>query len=335
MSGGVSWFPLDLYVGVFVGCSLVTMLSMPAWRWWCVRVGLVDDPGHRKIHASSVPLAGGLAVFTGLAAPLVVAVVGGLGDWLGPAATAPLAHGISRRGGQVAAILGGAAAMLVLGWWDDRHELSAGWKLAGQVAIALGVAVAGVRITLFVPSTAFSVVVTVVWLVTVTNAVNILDNMNGLCAGLGVIGAVCFGSVAAGAGHYLVALLALAVAGALVGFLPFNFPRASVFLGDAGSHLTGFLLAVLGILPHFFSEANPRRWAVVAPLLILAVPLGDLVWVMLLRWRLGQPLHVGDNNHWSHRLVRRGLSRVQAVLVIWLVAAAAGGMGVWWAGPGR
>ena len=108
----------------------------------------------------------------------------------------------------------------------------------------------------------------------------------------------------------------------MLGFLPYNFPRARAFLGDAGSHLVGYLLAVLAILPHFYTVRHPRRWAVLFPLLILAVPLADLVWVVLLRWRIGQPFYQGDTNHLSHRLVRRGLTRSQAVLAIWLAAEA-------------
>jgi UDP-GlcNAc:undecaprenyl-phosphate GlcNAc-1-phosphate transferase len=143
---------------------------------------------------------------------------------------------------------------------------------------------------------------------------------------VGAIGAFCFAVKAAVAGQYLVASLALLVAAALVGFLPYNFPRASAFLGDAGSHLVGFLLAVLAILPDYYSPAHPVRVAVLTPLLVLAVPLGDMVWVTGLRLRLGKPVYVGDTNHLSHRLVRRGLSKSTAVLVIWLLAAVAGGL---------
>jgi UDP-GlcNAc:undecaprenyl-phosphate GlcNAc-1-phosphate transferase len=106
--------------------------------------------------------------------------------------------------------------------------------------------------------------------------------------------------------------------------LPFNFPKAQAFLGDSGSHLTGYLLAILAILPHFYTRKHPDRWAVLTPLLILAVPLGDLAWVVLLRWRLGKPFYVGDTNHLSHRLARRGLSNAKAVTTIWALAAAAG-----------
>jgi UDP-GlcNAc:undecaprenyl-phosphate GlcNAc-1-phosphate transferase len=153
-----------------------------------------------------------------------------------------------------------------------------------------------------------------------------MDNMNGLCAGLGVIGSWWFALVAALDGQYLVGLIAFLTLGALLGFLPFNFPRAQAFLGDAGSHLVGYLLAVLAILPHFYTRGHPRRFAVLIPLLVLAVPLADLAWVVLLRQRRGQPFYVGDTNHLSHRLVRKGLTRTQAVIVIWIIAATLGGL---------
>jgi UDP-GlcNAc:undecaprenyl-phosphate GlcNAc-1-phosphate transferase len=219
--------------------------------------------------------------------------------------------------------------MVALGWADDRYELRPAGKFIGQVAVALLVALSGVRITLFVPNMAFSYAVTILWIVTLTNALNFLDNMNGLCAGLGVIGAFFFALKAAIGGQFLVALMAFLVVGALAGFLPYNFPRASSFLGDAGSQLIGYLLSVLAILPHFYSQANPTVTAVLNPLLILAIPLADLVWVVALRWRAGRPFYVGDTNHLSHRLVRRGCSPTQAVLLIWLSAALGGALAFW------
>jgi UDP-GlcNAc:undecaprenyl-phosphate GlcNAc-1-phosphate transferase len=121
--------------------------------------------------------------------------------------------------------------------------------------------------------------------------------------------------------------MAFLVMGALLGFLPYNFPRATAFLGDAGSHLTGYLLAVLAILPHFYTRQHPLPLAVLTPLLVLAVPLGDLVWVVLLRWKNGKPFYLGDTNHLSHRLVRRGFSQTRTVVLIWLLAGAAGALG--------
>jgi UDP-GlcNAc:undecaprenyl-phosphate GlcNAc-1-phosphate transferase len=233
-----------------------------------------------------------------------------------------LQYGLGRRAIELAGIFLGAFGMLWVGWLDDKHELKPRAKFAGQLLIAGLVAATGVRITLFVPNIIFSYAITILWILTVINAFNFMDNMNGLCAGLGAIGACHFAIMAAADGQYLVALIAFLTFGALLGFLPYNFPSARAFLGDAGSHLVGYLLAVLAILPHFYSVRHLQRWAVLIPLLVLAIPLADLVWVVLLRWRIGQPFYEGDTNHLSHRLVRRGLTRAQAVLVIWLMAEA-------------
>ena len=134
---------------------------------------------------------------------------------------------------------------------------------------------------------------------------------------------MAFGVLAGVHGQYLVASIAFLGFGALAGFLPSNFPKATVFLGDSGSHLVGYLLAVLAILPHFYSTRHPRPFAVLIPLLVLAVPLADMAWVVLIRWRNRQPFYLGDTNHLSHRLVKRGLTRTQAVVVIWLIALVA------------
>jgi UDP-GlcNAc:undecaprenyl-phosphate GlcNAc-1-phosphate transferase len=338
-------FPI-LYLTAFVAAFLASLAALPLWRRWCVRTGHVDDPGHRKIHSEPVPLAGGLAVITGLIVPTVVALLviwiqrlcldwqerepnAIAASWL---QTSPLnvgmmerlIHGLNRRAFELAAIFLGATGMLLVGVWDDRHELRPAVKFTAQFLVAFMVAASGVRITLFVPSVVFSHIITILWILTVINAFNFMDNMNGLCAGLGAIGAFYFAAVAGAAGQYLVALIAALTCGALVGFLPYNFPRARAFLGDAGSHLVGYLLAVLAILPHFHTEDDPRSWAVLSPLLILAIPLADMIWVVLLRTRMGRPFYIGDTNHLSHRLVKRGFSRTTAVLLIWLLALVLG-----------
>jgi UDP-GlcNAc:undecaprenyl-phosphate/decaprenyl-phosphate GlcNAc-1-phosphate transferase len=308
-----------------------------------LRTGLVDAPGQRKIHDQPIPLAGGLAVMTGFLLPAIGAVVWLLGHTrslpsvtmpaaaargtfpLDAAAVSLLGYGLNRRALELGGIVVGALGMMLVGWIDDKHELKPHTKFAGQLLIALLVAASGVRITLFVQSAVFHYAITVLWMLTVINAFNFMDNMNGLSAGLGVIGAWYFATLAAAEGQYLVALIVFLTFGALLGFLPYNFPRAWCFLGDAGSHLIGYLLSVLAILPHFYTAQNPRKWAVLIPLCVLGLPLIDLVWVVLLRWRMGRPFYVGDTNHLSHRLVRLGLSRTRAVLLIWLLAALLGG----------
>ena len=307
-----------------MGAFLTTLLALPLWRKWCLRVNLVDDPGQRKIHDAPVPLAGGFAVLTGILLPLVTgAIFLKLGILKIPFASL-IVHGINRRAIELAVIVFGAIAITVLGWLDDKHELKPLPKFTGQLLVAVAVALACKRITLFVPSLTFSYAITILWLLTVINAFNFMDNMNGLCAGLGAIGALLFAIIAASNGEYLVALIAFLMCGALIGFLPWNFPNARAFLGDAGSHLVGYLLAVMAILPHFYTKQNPRPLAVLSPLLVLAVPLADLAWVVLLRTRARKPFWIGDTNHLSHRLVRAGFSQTHAVLVIWLIAVMIG-----------
>ena len=317
-------FPVALYLFALVGGAVISAAALPLWRRWCEHVGLVDAPGYRKIHDHPVPLAGGLAVVTGLVVPILGATAWA---WLGPLPESfdrVVADGLAKRGWQIAAILGGAVAMLALGVIDDRRDLAAKWKFAAQVLIAVTVAASGIRVTMFVESAAFSYAVTVLWILTVTNALNFQDNMNGLCAGLGLIAGWFFAWHAGLEGQYLVAALAFLFTGALAGFLPYNFPRGGVFLGDGGSHVVGFLLAVLAILPDFYSAASQPKWLVLTPLIVLAVPLADLVSVILIRLRLGQAVWVGDNNHFSHRLVRAGLAKPRAVLILLLIAAAIG-----------
>jgi UDP-GlcNAc:undecaprenyl-phosphate/decaprenyl-phosphate GlcNAc-1-phosphate transferase len=350
-------FPFNVYLLITVSAFFTTLASLPLWRSWCLRTGLVDEPGGRKIHDQPTALAGGLALMTGLLLPTLMAC---LVLWLQNASASTghgaisvpgnsayhnnviftvinpalldansaflLRYGLNRRGLELAGILLGAIGMLLLGWLDDKHELSPRAKFAGQLLIAAVVAATGVRITLFVPNLLFSYGITILWILTLVNALNFMDNMNGLCAGLGAIGAWYFAIITAADGQYLVALIAFLTFGALLGFLPYNFPKARAFLGDSGSHLVGYLLAVLAILPHFYTVRHPRKLAVLIPLLVLAVPLIDLVWVVLLRWRIGQPFYQGDTNHLSHRLVRSGLSPTRAVLLIWLLAALLGGL---------
>jgi UDP-GlcNAc:undecaprenyl-phosphate GlcNAc-1-phosphate transferase len=310
-------FPFNVYFGAFLAALLSSALSFPFWKRWCKRAGHVDDPGHRKIHAAPVPLAGGLTVMMGFFAPIVLGALALASMHSQSSVEIPLEYGLTARGLQLLVILMGAFGMVLLGWLDDRHELRPLVKFSGQALIALLVAWSGIRITLFIPSAIVAYFLTVFWILAITNALNFLDNMNGLCTGLGFIAAWTCAWAAAIQGQYLVATLAFLICGALLGFLPFNFPKAQAFLGDAGSHLVGFLVAILAILPSFYSSQTPHPLSVLSPLFILGVPLYDLVTIVFLRWRKGQPFYVGDTNHISHRLVRRGYSRSNAVFLIY------------------
>lgn len=310
----------------FLVFDVAFLLGLALTPWCCklsVKWGLLDDPGHRKIHSQPVPLLGGFAVFLaftgtvllGLFGLLVVGPKLGLGDFAGGAGTvAP----------RLLVVLFGGMFMVALGMRDDREDLHAGAKLLGQVIVAFFVALAGLRITLFVDSVFFSYLATIVWIVMVTNAMNFFDNMDGLCGGVGFLCAAMFGIIAWINGQMFVCVLAMAFCGALLGFLPYNFKPARIFLGDSGSHFTGYMLAVLSLLPQFYATGRSTALAVIIPLIVLSVPLFDMFAVSVIRAAGGKPIYKGDVNHISHRFVRAGLPQTVAVWVIYLLTIAMG-----------
>ncbi|HXI50519.1 MAG TPA: MraY family glycosyltransferase [Candidatus Saccharimonadales bacterium] len=308
---------------LFLAAALAVIASVPAWKRWCVARGWLDRPGPRKVHETPVPLAGGLAVLTGMLVALGAAWAGTRLHWINVALfsqpTGPPAHPT-----RLWILLAGACAMTGLGWVDDRKDLRPVSKFTGQLGIAAVVACLGLELPSPAALPGLGPLLGVLWILTLTNAVNFTDNMNGLCAGLGILGSAAFAASAARTGNPLAAAIGALASGALAGFLPWNFPRATAFLGDAGSHLVGYLLAILSLqsYEHALTSGSTMSPAAVRALLILIVPLTDLGSVVILRWRHGRPFYVGDTNHFSHRLVRRGFSPAQAVAILWGIAAA-------------
>jgi UDP-GlcNAc:undecaprenyl-phosphate GlcNAc-1-phosphate transferase len=267
-------------------------------------LGIVDRPGGKKIHGEPTPLLGGIAI--------ALAQVGAL-VWSG------VADGTSYR------ILGAAGLIILLGIWDDRdpHSEALQWwlRLIYEACLAGIVTAGGVRTT-FLGTPWLDVPVTVLWIVGITNAFNLLDNMNGLSAGVAAIGGATFALLAAryvqvGPEQLPTAVAAAALGGACLGFLPSNF-RTRIFMGDAGSLFVGFTLACLAVQGSWKSPTIPT--SLVIPLLVLAYPLFDTTLVVILRLRRGQSPFVGGRDHSSHRLVRLGLGRVETVLLIYLFA---------------
>lgn len=301
-----------------------------AVRRWALGRGFVDRPGGHKAHAAPVALGGGVAVTAAVIVPILAGLlaarllVGQSADWM-PAALAPHLRGIVAKSAPALAICAAAAAMCLLGLLDDRRPLPVVLKLLVQVAIA-AVLVIGLRLRLLSHlAPVVSIVLSMLWIVLLTNAMNFLDNMDGLSAGVAAIAAALFAVTAARGGQIFVPTCCWLLFGALIGFLPFNFHPARIFLGDAGSTVIGLLLAVFTILTTF---ANPQQGGkplgVIAPLIVMAVPLYDTCSVFLLRLRDHVPIWTGDRRHFSHRLVRRGMTVPQAVLVIWLATLVTG-----------
>lgn len=277
---------------------LVTLLATPLAARLAVRLGLVDLPGPNKTHVDPTPYLGGAAVATGLGVLGVVAAGGSA---------------------QIATILVAAIAIGVLGLMDDARGLQPPIKLTVEAAAAIALYVTGSGGGVFA-TPVLDLPLTILWVVVVTNAFNLLDNMDGLAPGVAAMSALAFFGISAYDQHFLVASLAAAVAGASLGFLRHNFPPARVFLGDAGSLLVGFLLAAIGLNLDLIGQSGVIRVAV--PILALMVPLFDTTLVVIARLRDRRPLFRGGTDHTSHRLAARGLSHAQvAILAIAAQAA--------------
>jgi UDP-GlcNAc:undecaprenyl-phosphate GlcNAc-1-phosphate transferase len=326
------WLVLGLGAMSFV----LSWLATAAMKHLAPRLGFVDKPGHRKIHRAPIPLGGGVAIFLGFAVPMLLVtevLVTGIPAEGSPMNASPraqyeaaLAGGVKRQRPLALSILGAALVLHVTGIVDDRKALGPYPKLAIQLAVtaALVVSFQSLRV-LTALGTAPSIVLTVLWITAITNAFNFLDNMDGLSAGVAAVCTTAFLAAALSIQQWFVAGSLALLLGALIGFLCFNFPPASIFMGDAGSLVVGFLLGVLTVRTTYLpqGEALGAGWyAVFMPVIVLAVPLYDLVVVSIIRIARGKSPFVGDTNHFSHRLVARGMSKRTAVLCIYLVTAA-------------
>jgi UDP-GlcNAc:undecaprenyl-phosphate GlcNAc-1-phosphate transferase len=284
------------------GALIVAIGGTPVMRQVALRLGVIDAPAARKIHSSPVPLLGGAAIYLAFILALFF-----LGD--------------RRYINEVVGIFIGASLMSLMGVVDDKWGLGSYVKLAGQLLAAAILVYSGVQVRLF--ANWLDIALTVAWVVGITNALNLLDNMDGLSGGIAMIAAVFFTLLAAMSDQFLVGTLAAALAGACAGFLIYNWNPAHIFMGDTGSLFLGFLLASVGIKLRFPANSDTITWMI--PLLVLAVPLFDTTLVFISRLRRGKnPLTTPGKDHISHRLAILTGSRREAVLICYLIAGASG-----------
>lgn len=292
-----------LYAVVFA-CSLLTALGLtPLARRLALSLDFVDRPSARKVHKVSTPYLGGVAIFTACMGAMAVGF-----EFHIP----------------IAAWIGGSLLLVLLGLWDDRNGMEPRTKLLGQAAAGALVVLFGDRFELFGLPLADGAL-TLFWIVGLTNAVNLLDNMDGLSAGTTGISCFFLFLIAASNGQYLVGSLALSIAGACLGFLRYNFRPASIFMGDAGSLFLGFTLAVAGVRLRMPVSA---LWDFLVPVTVLGLPIFDTTLVTMMRIRAGRPVALGGKDHASHRLVALGLSQAQAVVALYGLAFIYGAMGL-------
>jgi len=304
-------------------------------RWVGRRAGLLDgvgSEGHEKVALRGVPNTGGVGLVAGIFVPIVFGLVwlrvfgfGFLGE-LGETLSVHL-DGIDQQTPMIGALLCCVFVLHVMGLFDDRRPMNPWMKLVIQAAASF------VMVYFFdsrlltlldgVPGLASvapwpSVIVSVIWLVVVINAINFMDNMDGLAGTVAAIASALFLTAACLNGQWFIAAVLALLLGSLVAFLMFNFPPASVFMGDGGSLVVGFVLGFLTIRTTYIPVDDPTSgwYGVFMPLIILAVPLYDFCSVILIRISQGRNPLVGDRQHFSHRFVGRGLTPTQAVFVI-------------------
>jgi UDP-GlcNAc:undecaprenyl-phosphate GlcNAc-1-phosphate transferase len=222
---------------------------------------------------------------------------------------------------QFVSILLGATWVSFLGIWDDHWGLRPMFKLFGQVVGAIILIIAGVQVQ-FLPSQALNWIVTIIWVVGLTNAINFLDNMDGLSGGIAAIASAFFLLMAVQNGQYLVGGLSAALLGASIGFLVYNFNPATIFMGDTGSLFLGFMLASAGIKLRFPDNTDVITWMV--PVIVLGVPIFDTTLVVFSRIRRGMSPATPGKDHTSHRLVRIGFTQREAVMLLYLISGMLG-----------
>ncbi|MCG2682777.1 MAG: undecaprenyl/decaprenyl-phosphate alpha-N-acetylglucosaminyl 1-phosphate transferase [Planctomycetales bacterium] len=328
----MSW----MIVGCIVPSMVVCWTAAFAVRRWGPRWGLVDRPGDRKIHSAPMPTAGGLAIWLGIVLPLFAGqvVLWGLDakqTWIPlPEFVAPHISGLLHRSGKLWELLAGGTALMLLGLADDRRGLDWRLRISAQTLVAIVMVSLGWRMSLFVDAPWLTGAISVLWIVGLVNSFNMLDNMDGLSAGVAAIAAAMLAAMMLmtprpdnSQPQLFVAGLLLVVVGSLVGFLWHNRPPARLFMGDAGSYLAGYLLAMTTLTATFAGGDLPKH-AILGPLCVLAVPLYDTATVVFIRISRRRSPFTGDKSHFSHRLVELGLSKPRAVLTIYLATATCG-----------
>ena len=296
------------YFVPFLIALIVAYVLTPGVKKLAIKVGAVDKPNARKVHTHAIPRLGGLAIYVGFMAAVLFCV--------------PVRH-------ELLGLLLGCTAIVALGIWDDICNIPAKVKLVGQIVAACIPIAFGIQIewltnpfgTLIVLPELVAIPVTIFWIIGFTNTVNLIDGLDGLAAGVSFIASVSMFLLAYTMNQYLPAMIIVAMAGAALGFLQYNFNPAKIFMGDTGSMLLGYTMAVAAVLGLVKTAATI---ALVVPLIALGLPILDTLFAIIRRKMSGVPIFQPDKGHLHHRLLALGMSQKQAVLIMYFVSIVLG-----------
>ena len=294
------------WVAFFIALAVAYFIT-PQVKQLAIRAGAMDAPDARKVHKTPVPRMGGLAIYCGF----VLAVLSSLY--------------VSR---EILGLLLGGTMILAVGVIDDLRQLPARTKLLGQILAAVVLVLFDIRIEWLtnpfgdmIYLDVFAIPLTILWVVALTNTVNLIDGLDGLAAGVSTIAAVTIFMVALAQNFWTVAILTAALAGSALGFLQHNFNPAKIFMGDTGSMFLGYTLAAVSVLGTVKSAATI---ALVVPIVALGLPIMDTAFAIIRRYMSGRPIFKPDKGHLHHRLLALGLSQKQAVLLMYVISGCLG-----------
>jgi UDP-GlcNAc:undecaprenyl-phosphate GlcNAc-1-phosphate transferase len=320
--------PLWLYALTFVGATTLSLLLVPAVREYAQRNEITDQPGGHKSHIAPVPYLGGVAMVLAFSAAMFAGiVVRRSSQFNGREVRLTIGNLLAQGDGlvrELIVVLGLALIFSAMGLIDDLRGLSPWLRFAVGLGIAVTLVAYGIRLQSPLPAAA-DILLSVIWILGITNAFNLLDNIDGLAAGTAAVAATTFFLIALFNDQDYSALLAIGLAGAMLGFLRSNFHPATIYMGDAGSLFIGFLMAYLGLKMRTTVTEIPQLFA---PLVVLGVAVLDTTMVVVSRVRRGVSPFTGGQDHLSHRLRRLGLSVRRSVITLLLASVALGGLAV-------
>lgn len=296
--------------GAFLTALVLALLFTPVAKWLAPKIGAMDVPkDDRRVHDKPMPRFGGMAIFIGVTVSLLI--------FAGPEE-------------KFSGVIIGGILIYILGAIDDLMDLSPKIKFLGQAACGCIVFFMGIRLefinNFFGPGKlifgdTLCFVITILWIVGITNAINLVDGLDGLASGISAIASLCIAYAAYIHGQYEVATAMLAVAGGSLGFLPFNFHPAKIFMGDSGSQFLGFCLATISLIG---PTKSATVVAVAIPALVLGLPIFDTAFAILRRTVRGQSVAVGDKEHLHHRIMRAGFGQRRSVMIMYGISGIMG-----------
>lgn len=305
---------LSAYGFPFLLAALVSYILTPYIKKLAFLIGAIDKPDNRKVHKKIMPRLGGLAIYIAF---MVAAVASLEMTW------------------DIVGILIGGTVIAAVGVLDDKYQLPAKVKLLGQIFAACVLVLFDIRIEWvnnpfggYFYLEYLSIPLTIFWVISFTNVVNLIDGLDGLAAGVSAIASLTVILVAVQMGYYHIAVMTAALAGGIIGFIRYNFNPATIFMGDTGSMFIGYMLAAISV---YGAVKTAATVALIVPFIALGLPIMDTAFAIMRRYTNGRPIFQPDKGHLHHRLLAMGMNQKQAVLLMYAITAALGIAAVLWA----